>query len=1048
MPLRWMSISDKMRQDALDEELAQEYKKTKRPSLLEAVVPNRTYNPPALQTLPVDVNEPQPQPMPMAQPINVNQPVQSTPQALQSISTGIETLKGTQQPAIGGGVVPLTTGVTQPQKSWWQTALGVVETPFHWLSENVEKPFASIVLAGATPKTMGTENMTWLQRQRAEYNAWKAPWGVKGLVETIPFIVAPNIIGGAVKGLGLVVKGVSATEKLAESAGLVSKVVKAGEATQTIGETEVIVSKFMDIIPRLKLGTKAQKLMISLEKSPKIAAYMEKFVKGATLEERQTAKSALSGAFTKVGLSDDELKSFLKTIQPQVEKGIPKYVKINNQIIKYLGDNPTPLETITVPDIEKLGLTVRDLAKTEKIGFSEAITANNGLINLKGYLFDPKLGIKPLPHEIKTLSKIFGQNFAKSVIDLTVSKGSQIGTHIIDALNFPRSVLASFDFSGIFRQGGVLFTRHPLIGLQSAKTSVIATFSQKAADIVPKLIKENKLFEQGLIDGMELLEAGSGLARQEAFMSTLASKIHFVRFSERGYVTGLNKVAWDTYYNMYPKWLKMGATAEDTKGLAKLIMQSVGRGVLPKGLKNSTGILNSMFFAPRLVMSRLELPMNLFSKSPFVRKEAALTLVSFLGSGAAILGLAKLGGASISLEPRSSDFGKIKIGNTRLDIWTGYSQYTRFLAQLVTGQSVSETGNVLSKDRLGVVGRMLQSKTSPALGLIVDLLKGQTYMGEDTIPKDTGALIEQIKNRVAPLFIQDMMDAINQDGAKGGFIALPGILGVGVTTYTNDVKRIKEQIAQEKYGMSWDEVSTRYGDMTQYNLGKSSPELQAAMQKQDEKTLGTNSGKYREEGTNIETRYQDAINLAAQEYAQTGDGVIFRGKVNDANNIKRAMYDERAKRAEYKDIVASYNQPLSADELSKMNPLDLARREYYKMMYSADMSDEFGNYNFDEATKRTELFRQQFGDDALKYVQEYMGIKFDAPPIFTELKKAQTILKPYWQIESDVIKQRGEPKTKWQQDRINEIVTNLRKRMKRLSPDVQKYYDMFYKQVQ
>ena len=29
-----------------------------------------------------------------------------------------------------------------------------------------------------------------------------------------------------------------------------------------------------------------------------------------------------------------------------------------------------------------------------------------------------------------------------------------------------------------------------------------------------------------------------------------------------------------------------------------------------------------------------------------------------------------------------------------------------------------------------------------------------------------------------------------------------------------------------------------------------------------------------------------------------------------------------------------------------MNQHDLARRDYYKLMYSDDMSDEFGNYDF------------------------------------------------------------------------------------------------------
>jgi len=419
-------------------------------------------------------------------------------------------------------------------------------------------------------------------------------------------------------------------------------------------------------------------------------------------------------------------------------------------------------------------------------------------------------------------------------------------------------------------------------------------------------------------------------------------------------------------------------------------------------------------------------------------------LASFLGSGTAILTMAKMAGAEVGIDPRSSDFGKIKIGNTRLDIWTGYTQYARFIAQLATGQSVTESGNVTSKNRLSTVGRFLQSKTSPAMGLIVDLLKGETYMGEDTIPKDTSALIEQLKNRIAPLFIQDMIDAIDQDVAKGGLTALPGVLGVGVTTYQNDVKKIQENLAQEKYKMSWDEVSTKYGDMAQYNLGKDSPELQAAMEKNDERTLGTNYGRWREEGANIETRYQDTINSASKEYAATGDGVTFREKVNGASLVRRAMYDERNKQSDYKDIVAFYNKPLTDEEKKKMNPLDLARRDYYNMMYSPDMTDEFGNYNFEEASNRKELFRQQYGDGALKYVEEYMGIKFDAPPIYNELRKAQQILKPYWGVTDEIVKLRGQ---RFADSKMGQsLIARTKKLLLIRNPDMARAYKTFYSQ--
>ena len=85
-----------------------------------------------------------------------------------------------------------------------------------------------------------------------------------------------------------------------------------------------------------------------------------------------------------------------------------------------------------------------------------------------------------------------------------------------------------------------------------------------------------------------------------------------------------------------------------------------------------------------------------------------------------------------------------------------------------------------------------------------------------------------------------------------------------------------------------------------------------------------------------------------------------------------------------------------------MNPKDVARREYYQLMYTPDMYDQFGNYRFDEADRREQLFVQQYGQDMLDYVEEYMGSKWDEPPALQALKSARDALRPYWDTERQV----------------------------------------------
>lgn len=203
-----------------------------------------------------------------------------------------------------------------------------------------------------------------------------------------------------------------------------------------------------------------------------------------------------------------------------------------------------------------------------------------------------------------------------------------------------------------------------------------------------------------------------------------------------------------------------------------------GRGAIPRWAGRSAPLVNALLFAPRFVFSRLQLPTLLFHSSPLVRKEAARTLVQFLGAGVGILSMAAMAGAKIEIDPRSSDFGKIKVGNTRLDIWAGYVQWARFLSQLATAESkITGTGKIVERNRLDTVWNLIQSKESPMASIFTDLMKGETFIGEPVISW------KSLRDRLTPLFVQDMLDAIDTDSVGGGLAATPGLLGVGVVSY-------------------------------------------------------------------------------------------------------------------------------------------------------------------------------------------------------------------------------------------------------------------------
>src|SRR3972149_11707521 len=85
--------------------------------------------------------------------------------------------------------------------------------------------------------------------------------------------------------------------------------------------------------------------------------------------------------------------------------------------------------------------------------------------------------------------------------------------------------------------------------------------------------------------------------------------------------------------------------------------------------------MNSVFFAPRSCSSRFQLLVG----QPALRGTARTRIMvakeygRFLGGLAVFYVLGTAAGGGIETDPRSTDFGEIKFGNTRLDPMSGFS---------------------------------------------------------------------------------------------------------------------------------------------------------------------------------------------------------------------------------------------------------------------------------------------------------------------------------------------------------------------------------------
>ena len=397
----------------------------------------------------------------------------------------------------------------------------------------------------------------------------------------------------------------------------------------------------------------------------------------------------------------------------------------------------------------------------------------------------------PTRSELALFSEVFPNELVQEILSkrpLTQKLLEGIGA----VLNVPRSVMASIDLSAPLRQGIFLVGR-PGQFIPAFGNMLKYAFSEKAYQGLQQSIRSKSTYKQMRQARLALTDLGGSLAsREEAIMSSLPEKIpglgKLFRGSNRAYTGFLNKLRADTFHDIVTKSEGLGKelTGKELDDIARFVNAATGRGGLWK-LDKAAVALNSIFFSPRLMASRLNLlnPYFYATLSPIARKEALRSLFSFTAIAGTTLGLAKLGGADIGVDPRSADFGKIKIGNTRYDILGGFQQYIRMASQFTTGEIVSSTtGRTITLGegykpltRKDIAFRFFESKESPIASFITSLTQGSTFTGEEfDVPTE-------VINRFIPMVVQDLYDLSQEKGAESLLMGLPAIFGVGMQTY-------------------------------------------------------------------------------------------------------------------------------------------------------------------------------------------------------------------------------------------------------------------------
>lgn len=420
-----------------------------------------------------------------------------------------------------------------------------------------------------------------------------------------------------------------------------------------------------------------------------------------------------------------------------------------------------------------------------------------------------------------------------------------------------KAINASMDNSAIFRQGWKTLWTQPGIWAKNAKASFGNLVKQFGGKEVMDEIQAD-IVSRATYDKMVRAKLAVGTL-EEAFPTTTPEKIPLLgrayKASEAAYTAFVQKTRADVFDKYLEIAQKSGVDIENTKELesiGKLVNSLTGRGSLGKA-EPVGNLVNNVFFSPRFLKSNIDMVTHAVgvdvagSKlTPFARKQAAMNLMKIVAGTAGVITIANaVKPGSVELDPRSSDFGKIKTGHTRFDVTGGVASIMTLASRLATMSSKSTTtgqvnklnsGKVGSQTGLDVLNDFIDNKVSPAAGVVRDLLKGENPSGEKPTP------FNEAKNLFTPIGVQNY-EQMSKDpqSANKLLTAIIDGLGIASNTYgpTNPNKGWETSDSKELQQFKAKVGATRFKDASQQYSDQLTKFMDDIVNNNDYKNLST-----------------------------------------------------------------------------------------------------------------------------------------------------------------------------------------------------------------
>jgi hypothetical protein len=423
-------------------------------------------------------------------------------------------------------------------------------------------------------------------------------------------------------------------------------------------------------------------------------------------------------------------------------------------------------------------------------------------------LADGNLSLKELLKESLNRTKsLWKTDKPQTVIDVLSAVAKTVSQNII-------SILASWDNSFIGRQGMVTLKTHPGIWADMAKKS----FSDIAKELKGKdsrdALMADTLSRENYLNG-EYEKAGILPKTEEQFPTSLPEKMPGVlgrgyTASERAFNNSGMRARTELYDKIKATKIDQGIKWDDksVSDSGRLVGAMTARGKLPQ---NAMGqVMQATMWAPKMVFANLEVltghRFGLGLKTNWARRVAAQNLLKIIGTTATVMAISNaIKPGSAELDPRSSNFGKLKYGTTTFDLTGGQASLVTLAARLITMSSKSASSGVVSKfsgeygaqTGLDTFVNFMAGKSKPFLKPIIDYLAMRTMDGKKV------TLGKEIYSSSVPIFLQNAIELKDDNSANAIIGVILDGLGVNANTY----------IPEEDWSTSSSKQMTEFRDL-------------------------------------------------------------------------------------------------------------------------------------------------------------------------------------------------------------------------------------------